>query len=122
MKLKIILWSALATGSVLGVFIAGAAIFAGAYFLDGVTNETQRVIDMELIEEALGLLAAFLIVVAVVIAWFNHRLGGILIFAFSILHILFGYEPEIAWLQIAILPVGPLLLLYVYYNKRLLTR
>ncbi len=122
MKLKIILWSALVTGSVLGVFIAGAAIFAGAYFLDGVTNETQRVIDMELIEEALGLLAAFLIVVAVVIAWFNHRLGGILIFAFSILHILFGYEPEIAWLQIAILPVGPLLLLYVYYNKRLLTR
>lgn len=76
MKLKILKWIALLVGSGLCIPIIGSIIFAGAYYIEGLTNDTPLV----------------------------------------------AYDPIFAWMQIAVLPVGPLLLFYVYYNERLLSK
>jgi hypothetical protein len=114
MKLKIIRWIGLIAGSVISVFIAGAVLFAGAYFIEGISDG----ITLERVVEFLGLLSAVLIIVGVVIAWFNTRLGGLMITALAIIQIIAGgYEPEVSWMTFSILFIGLILLFYVYYNR-----
>ena len=121
MKITIIRWIGLIAGSILSVFIAGAILFAGAYFIEGISDGIQGPI-IETIVEFLGLLSAVLIIVAVVIAWFNSRLGGFLITILAMIQIIAFYEPEISWMQISMLLVGLILLFYVYYNRRFLKK
>ena len=128
MELKIIRWAALLIGSGLSVPFVGMGIFAAGSFMSGIVGDSALatdgplVIDLEWIMELIGILTAFLIPMAVVLAWFRNKTGGYLITVFAILHIMVSYEPEVAWMQIAVLPVGPLLLLYVYYNNRLMKK
>jgi hypothetical protein len=121
MKLKIIRWIGLIAGSVISVFIAGAILFAGAYFIGGISDGIQGPI-IETVVEFLGLLSAILIIVGVVIAWFNTRLGGLLITAMAMIQIIASREPEVIWMQISMLFVGLILLYYVYYNRWLLKK
>ena len=109
--IKILKWIALISGSVLCIFFTGLVLFGGAYFIDGLTNETPLQINQELVLEFLGLLTAILIIVSVVISWFKSKLGGLLITVFVIVHIIAVNEPEILWMPISIIPVGLILLL-----------
>ena len=121
MKLKIIRWIGLIAGSVLSIFIAGAIIFVGANFIGGISDGIQEPI-IGIVVDFIDLLTAFLLIVGVVIAWFNTKVGSILITSMAMVHVIAFYETEVAWLQISILFVGLILLFYVYYNRWLLKK
>ena len=120
MKLKVIRWTALLVETGLSFFILSGVIFAGAYYIEGLRNGVESVKEPD--ADFFSLLTAILIIVSVIIAWFKIRLGGFLLTIFSLASIIFFYETEVAWMQIAILPIGPLLLFYVYYNRWLLKK
>ena len=127
MKLKSIRWIALLAGSILGVIFIGLGVFAAGSFISGITGDAPGAtpgiekVDLEWIREFIWILTMFLIPLSVLLAWFRNKTGGYLITIFAVLHIVSVYEANIGlyhWAQILILPVGPLLLLYVYFNKR----
>ena len=122
MKPAIIRWIALLAGTGLSIPFIGAALFAGGSFMSGIVGDspgaTPGMVDGEWIMDLVGILTMFLIPLSVLLAWFRIRTGAYLLILFAAIHIILFFEPEIAWLQIAILPVGPLLLYYVSYKKR----
>jgi len=118
MKSKWLKWLVLVAASVLAVFFTFAVIFLGAHFIEGLTNDTKVIVNWTWILELLGLLTAAMIIIAVIISWFKLRLGALLLTIFSILHIIIAFEPEIAWMQIFILPLGPLLFLRSISEKK----
>jgi hypothetical protein len=119
-KPAIIRWIALLAGSELSIVFIGAGIFTGGSFMSGVVGDsaTPGTIDGEWIMDLVGILMMFLIPLSVLLAWFRIRTGAFLLTLFAFIHIIVGYTPEFLWLQLAILPVGPLLLYYVSYKKR----
>jgi len=126
MKPSIIRWIALIAGSGLSIPIVFTAIFVAGSFLSGIVGDapgaTPGMVDGEWIMQLVGILTMFLIPLSVFLAWFRIRTGANLLTFFAAIHIILMFEPEIAWMQIAILPVGPLLLYYVSYKKRFDTR
>ena len=122
MRPGIIRWIALLTGSGLSIAFVGAGIFVGGSFMSGIVGDapgaTPGMVDGEWIMQLVGILTMFLIPLSVLLAWFRIRTGAYLLTFFAAIHIILMYEPEIAWMQIAILPVGPLLLYYVSCKKR----
>ena len=122
MKPATIRWIALLLGTGLSIPFIGAGIFVGGSFMSGVVGDTPGatpgMVDFEWIMDLIGILTMFLIPMSVLLAWFRIRTGAYLLTFFAAIHIILMYEPEIAWMQIAILPVGPLLMYYVSYNKR----
>ena len=122
MKPAIIRWIALLIGTGLSIPFIGAAIFVGGSFLSGVTGDargaTSGVVDFEWFMDLFGIITMFLIPLSVLLAWFRIRTGAFLLTFFAAIHVILFFSPEMAWLQIAILPVGPLLMYYVSYNKR----
>jgi len=120
MKPAIIRWIALLAGSGLSIVFIGAGIFVGGSFMSGVAGDsaTSGTIDGEWIMDLIGILCMFLIPLSVLLAWFRIRTGAYLLTFFAALHIILSFAPEIAWMQVAILPVGPLLIYYVSYKKR----
>ena len=122
MRSAIIRWIALLAGSGLSVAFVGAGIFVGGSFMSGVVGDapgpTPGMVDFEWIWQLIGILTMFLIPLSVLLAWFRIRTGAYLLTLFAAIHIIAYFEPEIAWMQIAILPVGPLLIYYVSYKKR----
>jgi len=122
MKPGIIRWIALIAGSGLSVAFVGAGIFVGGSFMSGIVGDapgaTPGMVDFEWIMELICVLTMFLIPLSVLLAWFRIRTGAYLLTLFAAIHIIACFAPEIAWMQIAILPVGPLLIYYVSYKKR----
>jgi hypothetical protein len=124
MKPGIIRWIALIAGSGLSIAFVFAAIFVAGSFIGGVTGDAPGAtpgiekVDSKWITELICVLTMFLIPLSVVLAWFRIRTGAYLLTLFAAIHIIACFEPEIAWMQIAILPIGPLLMYYVSYKKR----
>ena len=124
MKPANIRWIALIAGSGLSIPIVFTAIFVAGSFLSGIVGDAPGAspgiekVDLAWIGELIGILTMFLIPLSVLLAWFRIRTGAYLLTFFAAIHIILMYEPEIAWMQIAILPVGPLLLYYVSYKKQ----
>jgi cell division protein FtsW (lipid II flippase) len=117
---NIIRWIALLFGTVLVVFIAGGVIFGGAYYIEGLRNGVESIKEPD--ADFYSLLISILIIISVIIAWFKKRLGAFLITVFAVASIILFYEPEVIWLQIAILPVGPILLIADFYYRRYLSK
>lgn len=110
MKNRILHWFTLIAGTILSVFFTFALLFAGASFIGGLTDGSGVAIDMEWLFELLGLLTIIMIILSMILAWFKSRSGGLLLSIFAVLHILLAYNTEIAWMQISILFIGPLLI------------
>jgi len=114
MKPGIIRWIALLLGTGLSIPFIGAGIFVGGSFMSGVVGDapgaTPGMVDFEWIMDLIGIITMFLIPLSVLLAWFRIRTGAYLLTLFAAIHIIACFEPEIAWMQIAILPIGPLLI------------
>ena len=108
----------LIVASVLCIFVVGVVIFTGAYFIESVSDRNLKPLS-ETLEEFFVLLSLILFVFAVIFAWFKRLAGSLLLTVFAIPQIILGYEPEIAWLQITILFIGPLLYLCAISDKKL---
>lgn len=98
------------------VFIAGAIFFVGAYFAEGLTNDTPTEVNYEFIKECIFLLTGFLLIVSTVISWFNSKLGGFLITLLAIGGAIF-YLPGFLWVHVPMIIIG-LLILYSFYNEK----
>lgn len=128
MKPTFIRWIALIAGSGLSIPIFLAALFVFGSFMSGITGDAPfadpgiEKVDLEFIGEIAWILTMFLIPLSVLLAWFRTKTGAYLLTVFAAIQIILFYEPEIAWMQIAILPIGPLLLVYVYINRLKLKR
>lgn len=123
MKLKLVRWIGLGIGTLSIIPAIGVVIFGGAYFLNGVSNDSGLKLEHIWDIDTISLLGLILYVVSVVIAWFKLKLGGILVTICAlpqIFHIEFYRnppEPQLLIGQLSMLLVGPLLLFYVYYNE-----
>ena len=121
---KVIRWIALILGSGLSIPMIFAALFVFGSFMSGIIGDAPGAtpgvekVDLEFIRNIIVILTMFLIPLSVLLAWFRVRTGAYLLTLFAFIHIILFYEPEMAWLQIAILPVGPLLLYYLYYKRK----
>ena len=109
MKLIAIKIIALITGSVFSILIVLILALIGPVII-------ETFIDV------INITILFLFVVAVGIAWYYNKLGGLLITGVSILQFIIDYEkiywhPLFGWIRYALLAVGPLLLLYVFVNE-----
>jgi len=120
----IIRWIALLAGTGLSVAFVLAGLFVAGSFLGGITGDAPGAtpgiekVDSEFIRDLVCVLTMFLIPLSSVLAWFRIRTGAFLLTLFAFVHIIVCFEPEMLWMQIAILPVGPLMLFYVSYKKR----
>lgn len=124
MRPGIIRWIALIAGSGLGIAFVFTAIFFAGSFIGGITGDAPGATpgiekaDSGWFNELICVLTMFLIALSVLLAWFRIRTGAYLITLFAAIHIIACFEPAIVWMQIAILPIGPILLYYVSYKKR----
>ena len=122
MKLKVLRWIALINGSISSVLLIPVILFTGAHFIGGINDGTYELTYDDVYGD-LCLLSWVLYIISVVIAWFNSKIGGFFITFFALAQIILYHEagePGLTFIQFSLLPAGPLLLFYVYYNKWLL--
>ena len=119
MKYKIFSELVLIAASILRIFVIGVIVFAGGSFIEGIGKSGMRSIN---VVDFLSLLSLLLFIISVIIAWFKRFIGSLLMTFFAIAHILLDYEHEIAWLQISILFIGPLLFIFVRSNRGILNK
>ena len=127
MKPSIIRLIILIAGSGLSIPIVLFGLFASGSFMSGIIGDAPgstpgiEYVDLEWIMELIWILMMFLIPLSVLLAWFKTKTGANLLTIFATIWIIVFYvflnHPEFAWMHIAILPIGPLLRYYVYYNK-----
>ena len=120
MKLKFIRWIGLILGSILSIIIANLAAFGGGHIIGSIRDGDGLTIDN--VGWLLYLLSAILIIVGVIIAWFNTRLGGLLITAMGMIELIAFYDSDFWWVQLSALLVGLILLFYEYYNWSLMKK
>ena len=123
MMLKIIRWIVLIVGTGINILNLVAIIFVGAHYIEELTDGDGDLIGFTLIENVNFLCLVFG-VAAIVIAWFNSKIGGFLITIFALLAII-SSDPtvkEMAWQPYVLLVVGLILFYEAYYSKRLLNK
>jgi len=124
MKYKIIRWTALAIGTVINVlFSLITLIFIGAALIGDYQTDSMPEFKLS---ESLFILGYVLCIIAIVIAWFNSKIGGFLMIICTAL-LLFLPERNLIlgeklWHPYVIIFAGLLLLIYVYYNKWLVKK
>ena len=111
-------------GSFFSLCIITFLSFAEVYTIENIKDTIDNLKEFKnvSIQEILGGLAINLYVVAVIIAWFNSKIGGFLITFFGIAQIILWPIDTMLWFQAMLLLVGPPLLIYVYYNKWILKK
>ncbi len=118
MKRNIFSLLILIVASILSIFVIGVILFGGGSLIGGINDGSLNPID-EIIKDFFPLLVLILYVVSVVIAWFKQNVGSILITIFALAQFALINEAELLWLQLSLLPVGPLLFFFGSHKKRL---
>lgn len=107
----------LTVGSILSfcifIFSAFAGLFSPSEWINAINESTW---------DFLGGLNLNLYVVAVIIAWFNSKLGSFLITFFALTQFILWQGTSDYWFLILMLLVGLLLLFYEYSIKRILKK
>jgi hypothetical protein len=107
--------SILLIGSFWCVFIGGAVYFVGAYFIQGLTNDTPTQFNNDFFTELIFLLVGLLLIISMIISWFKTKLGGYLITSLAIFGTVF-YLDGFIWIPAPMIFIG-MLLLVDFYNK-----
>ena len=119
MKLKVLRWIALATGSLVNIWLAKFAFLIGAYFFGDLFDGDGQPFELNTLDIIL-LFSMLLSIASIIIAWFHRKIGGLPVTLFAVILIMANAHEVILraeWPFYVLLFSGILLLFDGYANS-----